>query len=270
LELLAPTVGNIITAFSAGGGDYTTITAAEAAAVAGDTIYCLGSFTEAVATTKAGLRFINPTLQPHLCQWTSVTDTVTLTLGAADQVVGGIRFKPPTYTAGVPASIQLSSAAYAQILSNIFQGQTGSWNAIYSPVCNSDNVEIIDNQFKYLNTATYGAAILGLEAGGLSYSAWHIKGNYFNAPVTAVNINGRVCLVEGNHFGINGINAAGAGAAVCTKALDLSGTSSYGNRVHGNYLGGLYSATLYTVGASGDDWAGNFNIAGITTANPAP
>jgi hypothetical protein len=248
-----------------------TIAAAAALVAANDTILVFpGTYTEAAVTISvAGVRIIGMGASPKQVVWTSATDVKSLTLAAANCEVANIQFTPPTYTAGIPASIALSSANYAYIHNCRFQGQAGSWNAIYSAVCNSDNVRIENNEFMYLNTATYGAAILGVEAGGLSYSGWRIKGNVFESCVTAVNINGRVCTVEGNHFAINGINAAGAGAAVCTKALNLSGTSSYGNMVHGNYLGGTYGASLYTVGASGDDWSGNWNIAGVTAANPA-
>ena len=228
-----------------------------------------GTYTEAVVVNDVGVRIIGLGTAKKSVIWTSATDTISCSITAINVEVAGFYFKAPTYTAGVPTSIQLGNAGQAYIHDNKFQGQTGSWNAIYSPVCNSDNVRIENNDFEYMNTLTNGAAILGVEAGGLSYSNWTIKNNKFSSCVTAVNINGRVCLVQGNHFAINGITAAGAGAAVCTKALDLSGTSSYGNLVHGNYLGGTYSATLYTIGASGDDWAGNFNIAGITAANPA-
>jgi len=251
---------------------FLTITDAYAAAAAGDTIYISGSFlTEAAITcSKAGLSFVGVGNAQKQAQWSSATDTMTLTIAAAYVRVENIYFKPPTYTAGIPASIALSGANYAQIIGNRFQGQTASWNAIYSAVCNSDNVTIAGNEFMYLNTATYGCAILGVEAGGLSYSGWKIVGNTFESCVKAVNINGRVCLIEGNHFATSGINAAGAGAAVAGAGyLDLSGTSSYGNLVHGNYLGGTYNATLYVAGAAGDDWAGNYNIAGITAANPA-
>ena len=249
-----------------------TIAAAVAIASAGDTILLVpgSSFNEAVVVPVGltGLSIIGIGTGPHQVTWTSATDTVSLTMNASDMLVENIKFNPPTYTAGIPASIVLGGSAYSKIRRCRFQGQTGSWNAIYSPVCNSDNVEISDNEFRYLNTAGHGAAILGVEAGGLSYSAWKILRNIFDSCVTGININGRVCLLEGNHVNINGINAAGAGAAVCTLGVDLSGTSSYGNMVHGNYLGGAYGATLYKVGASGDDWSGNYNIAGITGANP--
>lgn len=249
---------------------FKTIAFAVSKAVANDVILVLpGTYSEVVTASVAGVRIIGLGSATKSVQWTSATDTVSLTLAANYIEVSGFYFKPPTFTAGVPSAIQLSNASYAHIHNNRFQGQTGSYNAIYSPVCNSDNVLIENNEFRYMNTATNGAAILGVEAGGLSYSAWKIINNIFDSCVTNVNINGRVCLVQANHFGVNGINASSAVAAVTTLGLDLSGTSSGANKVHGNYLGGAYSATLYKVGATLDDWAGNFNIAGITAANPS-
>lgn len=248
-----------------------TIAAAATVAAANSTILVFpGTYTEAAITISvAGVRILAMGTNPKSTVWTSATDVTSLVIGAQNIEVAGFYFKPPTYTADATvASIKLSNAGYANIHNNRFQGQTGSYNAIYSAVANSDDVTIANNDFIYMNTLTSGAAILGVEAGGLSYSNWSIIGNTFESCVTAVNICGRVCKVYDNHFGINGITALGAGAAVCTLALDLSGTSSYGNMVHGNYLGGTYSSSLYKVGASGDDWAGNFNIAGITAANP--
>ena len=56
-----------------------------------------------------------------------------------------------------------------------FQGQTGSYNAIYAPTATSDNVHIVGNEFYDLNTAGNGCGILGVEAGGLSFSGWQIR-----------------------------------------------------------------------------------------------
>lgn len=236
-----------------------TITRAVAVAEAGDTIFLMGSFSEAVTCSKAGIRFVGLGTMPKQAQWTSGADTTTLTISANYVEVANIYFKPPAYSSGTPAAIKLSEANHAFIHDCRFQGQTASHNAIYSPVCNSDNVRIWDNEFQYMNTATNGAAILGVEAGGLSYSAWDIRRNSFFSCVTAININGRVCRVEGNVFMEYGINADGSVAAVCTKALDLSGTSSGGNCVFGNVFAGDYNAdVLYTAGASGDVWVGNW------------
>jgi hypothetical protein len=271
------------TGSDAGSGEqnspFKTITAAAAKAVAnGALVVGPGSYSEAVTipTAITGLAIIAGGNSVNDTKWTSATDTSTLTINAKGCSVSGFRFSAPTYTASAAVSaITFGGADYANISGNRFQGQTGSYNAIYSPVCNSDNVTIAGNDFEYFNTATYGAAILGVEAGGLSYSNWQLIGNKFGSCVTNVNINGRVCLVQGNTFNVAGINAAGAGATVTTLSIDLSGTSSYGNAVHGNYLAGAYTATLYKVGAAGDDWSGNFAIGGgtgvangITTANP--
>ena len=258
------------------GTAFATIAAAVAAASAGDRIFILGTdFSEAVTVSLAGLAIIGVGTGPNMATWTAAADAICLTLAATDCVVAGIKFRPPAYSTGTPAAIELSSASYARILGNRFQGKTSSYMAIYSPVCNSDNVLIEGNEFLYMNniTTVYGSCILGVEAGGLSYSAWKIRNNDFNAPVEGININGRVCLIEGNHFRVNGINADGTtgavtGSAGSKKMIDLSGTNSYGNHLHGNYLGGAYTSTLYAKSASGDDWAGNFNIAGIPTANP--
>jgi len=242
-----------------------------ALASAGDTVYIRGSFTEAVSAAVAGLRIIGSGTRPKETQWTADADAIALTLGANYCEVANIYFKVPAYSAGTPAAIQLGNANYSYIHDCRFQGQTASHQAIYSPVCNSDNVEISDCEFYYLNTATYGAGILGVEAGGLSYSGWRILRNTFSSCVTAININGRCCLVADNEVAEYGITAAAAIDAVLALGIDLSGTSSGANIVTRNQLGGTYNATLYKVGTSGDQWAGNFNVitGGVTAANPA-
>ncbi|MCK9569988.1 hypothetical protein M0R72_13680 [Candidatus Pacearchaeota archaeon] len=262
-------------------GALKTIAAAVALASAGDTVYIRGSFTEAVVVSLAGLRIIGCGSRPKESQWTAAADAKALTISANYVEVANIYFSPPAYSAGTPAAIQLGNANYAFIHHCRFQGKTASHNAIYSPVCNSDNVEISDCDFHYMNTATHGAAILGVEAGGLSYSGWRILRNTFFSCVTAVNINGRVCRVEGNTFMEYGIAAAGTLGAVCTKGLDLSGTSSGANVVCGNIMQGDYDSDsgLYTAGASGDCWMGNFasdvaetevdTTTGLTIAVPA-
>lgn len=256
------------------GKAFKTIGAAVAVATADDTILIKGSFSEVATISVAGVSIIGVGTGPKQAQWTSGVDTATLTLAANYCRVENIYFKPPAYSASTalgPSAIKLSNANWAYIVGCRFQGQTASYNAIWSPVCNSDNVHIIGNEFYYMNTETYGAAILGVEAGGLSYSGWQIKNNVFHSCVTAININGRACVVTGNTIAEYGINASSAVAAVLALGIDLSGTSSGGNAVWGNQLGGTYGATLYKVGASGDQWAGNLNVltGGVTAANPA-
>jgi hypothetical protein len=257
-----------------------TVAAAVALASAGDTVYIRGSFSEAVEVSVAGLRIIGSGTRPKEAQWTADADAICLTISAAYCEVANIYFRPPAYTAGTPAAIQVGGADYAYIHDCRFQGKTASHQAIYSPVCDSDNVEISDCEFYYLNTATYGAAILGVETGGAFYSGWRILRNTFSGCVTAVNIAGRGCRVEGNMFMEYGTPAAGGeAAAVCTLALDLSGAQSGGNCVTGNTMMGDYStAGLYKPGTNGDCWIGNFAADtaetevgdnGITIAVPA-
>lgn len=248
-----------------------TIAAAVALAVAGDTILIKGSFDEAVTVAVAGLSIIGAGTTPKESQWTGDTDEVCLTITAEHVLVQNIYFRPPVYSAGTPAAIQLSGANHARIIGCQFQGRTGSHKAIYSAAATSDNVHILGCEFRYMNTATHGVAILGVEAGGLSYSGWRIKDCLFHSCVTGINICGRVCEITGCTVLEYGINPAGAVAAVLALGIDLSGTSSGGNAVWGNQLGGTYDATLYKVGASGDQWAGNFNVltGGVTAANPS-
>ena len=248
-----------------------TIAAAVALAVAGDTILIKGSFDEAVTVAVAGLSIIGAGTTPKESQWTGDTDEVCLTITAEHVLVLNIYFRPPVYSAGTPAAIQLSGANHARIVGCQFQGRTGSHKAIYSAAATSDNVHIIGCEFRYMNTATHGVAILGVEAGGLSYSGWQIKDCLFHSCVTGINICGRVCEITGCTVLEYGINPAGAVAAVLALGIDLSGTNSGGNAVWGNQLGGTYGATLYKVGASGDQWGGNFNVltGGVTAANPS-
>jgi hypothetical protein len=245
-----------------------TIANAVATCAAGDTIFIKGTgFSEAVTCSKAGVRFIGVGTGPAQATWTAptVADSFCLKLTANYCLVENIKIKPVIYvTSGVPSGIYLSGANYTFIKNNRFQGQVGSYVAIYSPVCDSDNVQILNNEFLYMNTATYGAAIQGVEAGGLSYSGWHIENNYFNSCTIDIDICGRACVLRGNVHPIGGITAAGAvNAAVTGLAIDLSGTSSGGNTVTGCSLAGAYTSTLYKGGAAGDNWAGNY--AAITT-----
>ena len=255
---------------------FKTITAAVAAATAGDTIYITGSFTEAVTVTKIGLSIIGAGTGPHQATWTAAADAVCLTLNASDCQVANIRFRPPAYSSGAPAAIVLNNAPYARIVGNRFQGQTGSNFAIFcmlGAAYSSDDVLIAGNEFIYLNniTTVYGSAIESTAAdGGYSCSSWQIVNNIFDAPVEGVNINGRGCLIAGNIFRDKGLLAAGTmgtvtGSAGSKLMIDLSGTNADCNCVVGNWLGGAYSSTLYLKGGSNDEWYGNFTVSTTAT-----
>lgn len=249
------------------GTAFSTITLAVAAASAGDTILMKGSFSEAVTCSLASVRFIGVGTNPKGCIWTAPTVAASFCLKPSANYISvkNIYFKPVIYTtSGVPSAIRLSGSNWLTIENCRFQGQTDSYTAIYSPVCDSDNVHIRNCEFYYMNTATNGAAIKGVEAGGLSYSGWVIENCIFNSCTTDIDINGRVCVLRNNIHPVGGITAAGAvNAAVTGVCIDLSGTSSGGNTVTGCSLAGAYTSTLYIGGAAADNWAGNY--AAITT-----
>jgi len=265
-----------------------TIGTALTYAVAGDRILVKGSFSEVVtiAAAQTGIAIIGVGTGPNQAVWTSDADTVSLTIEATDCLLLNLKFRPPAYSAGTPAAIQLGSstnntAAYTRISGCRFQGKTGSYIAIYAPVP-TDNVVVVGNEFFYLNniTTVYGTAILGVQDGSYNaFSSWIIKNNLFVAPVQGIKLPGRHCQILGNHFEVNGLKADGTlgavtGSAGSKKMINLSGNGSECNcnQVHGNWLGGTYSRTLYTqayLTSDLDDWAGNYKISGLTTANPA-
>jgi hypothetical protein len=250
------------------GRAFKTITEAVGVASAGDTIVCKGSFNEAVECSKAGISFVGGGTGPSQAVWTAptVADSFCLKLSAEACIVTGFRFRPVIYTtSGVPSGICLSGADYSRIIGNRFQGQPGSYVAIYSPECDSDNVEILDNEFIYMNTAEHGAAILGV---GASYSAWKIRRNSFNSCVTAIKLTGRVVEITDNIFHEHGLSAGGAIEAVMTLGIDLSDTGGGGNYVARNFLGGTYDTRLYVEGASGDAWGQNYGVDGLASGNP--
>lgn len=247
---------------------FATIGAAVTAASAGDTILLFGSFSEAVTCSTANIKFIGAGAGPKEAIWTAPTVAASFCLKPSANyiTVENIYFKPVVYvSSGVPSAIRLSGSNWLTVKNCRFQGQTGSYTAIYSPVADSDNVRILDNEFLYMNTATNGCAIQGVEAGGLSYSGWRIEGNVFASNLKHIDLNLRASLVKNNTFTEYGVAPAGTITQLCTKSIDLSGTSSGGNVVTGNVLGGAYTDTLYTEGAAGDVWRGNFVAITSTT-----
>jgi hypothetical protein len=253
-----------------------TIKAAVAVAAANSVILVApGTYTEAAITISVANVHIIGLGSLKQIVVSSATDVDTITITSSGCEIANIYFRPPVNTSPSTtfhASIVLNNAPYTNIHDCRFQGQANSVVAIYSATDNgSDNVTIANNVFAYMNTATYGSAINCVETLGFNYSSWKVLGNFFTSCVKNLVLPSRVSLIQGNNFGSAGITSAGAEGAVTTTGCNLSGTNSGANQVHGNYLGGTYSSAGggYTVGTAGDDWAGNFNIAGITAANPA-
>lgn len=242
-----------------------TIAAAVALAVAGDTIFLTGSFNEAVTCSVAGVSFYGIGTGPVMATWTAPTVLASfcLKLAAANCLVANIKFQPVIYvTSGIPSAIRLTTGAnYTRITGCRFQGQVGSYKAIYADA-NLSNVVIDNNEFIYMNTLTYGCAIYSVNLAG----AWRILNNDFNSNVADIKIIGRFCTLDGNVHHISGLTAAGIPAAAVTgKAIDLSGTDSGANTMTRCTLGGTYNLATYTP-ATYDTWMGNYASIVATTA----
>lgn len=266
--------GNIILADSAGNGDYATITLAQAAASAGDTILIKGSFSEAVLGTKAGVRYIGIGTGPNMAKWTMVSLVSSaangwcLKLSAANCYVENIKFTPPAYlSSGVPTAINLDTGSdYTTVKNCLFQGTTSSYKAIYGlvPV---DNVRIEGCKFKNMNTASNGAAIYMPASAGVACSYWNIDNCEFNSCVTAINLDGRSCRVTGCTITEYGLKPDGTFPyQLLACGIDLSGTDTGCNMVTKNTLAGAYTSTLYKPGTANDCWFGNWVPVTGTTA----
>lgn len=235
-----------------------TITAAAALAVAGDTILISGSFTEAVSIAVAGVRIIGVGTGPNMATWTGAADAKCLTLTAANCLVENIRFRPPAYTAGVPAAIYLSTGStYTVIRGCRFQGKADSWYGIYT-LGDCDNSTVEDCEFCYMNTATYGTAIKS--TGASETTGFTIRRCKFRSNLNHIVFPMKEGTIVGNLLAAGGLAAAGTYSATLTVlGIDVHGLAStvgY-NQIHENQLGSLYHQACY-YGATGDDWNHNF------------
>ena len=229
----------------------------------GCVIHLLGSFNESVtvlSTLYAGaLTFRGEGTGPDRTVWTAPVDGVCLTLNAvADCVVENIRFRPPAYIAGVPAAISLVGASNWTMIRNCrFQGKAGSWYAILSDG-NQDNVHILNNEFFYMNTPTYGTAIKGAVTAGVNATGWVIAGNIFHSNLNHVVVPMGQGHILRNYFAANGLTAAGvAGVPLTVLGVDIHGAAIGCNIVTQNQLSGLYHQANY-YGGLNDDWNGNY------------
>src|ERR1035437_419255 len=141
------------------------------------------------------------------------------------------------YTAATTAN----GSARTHFKHMVFQGRGanggtyGSYAAILA-CCDSthqqDDGQLEDCVVKYMNVATNGAAILGIEANAQFFSGWKLRRNEFidnstdlNAACKSAVIGGRSDS-DGNLFGL----LPSAGTKI--KHIDLSGTGSGFNDVH--------------------------------------
>jgi hypothetical protein len=239
---------------------FKTITEGYAAASAGDTILITGSFTAeaAINCAKAGVRFVGAGSTSNMALWTSAADAKSLTISAADVLVENIRFRPPAYSAGVPAAIYLTTGANQFTLRGCrFQGKAASWYAVLTDGSGA-NVRIEGNEFFYMNTATYGTAIMGTGYAASEPSGWMVVNNLFHSNINHIVCRMRQSFIIGNYFGAGGLAADASNSATLTVlGVDIHGAVAGNNVVTQNFMGSLYHQACY-YGGTDDSWAGNF------------
>lgn len=256
-------------------GAVNTIAAAVALASAGDTVYVRGSFNEAVEVAVAGLRLIGCGTTSNQALWTAPDTTAPcLTITAvADCEIRNIRFRP----AVANAAIEMTGACHqTHIIDCRFQGKAGAYYAIYTDGAQA-NVKIENCEFFYLNTATYGAAILGHTYTSSEPTGWMIENCKFHSNLRHIECRMRQSIIQNCVFSGKGLLAAGTMGA-STKNIDISGATGGCNLVTKNLLGGDYSNTGgYTAGTD-DNWTGNYaddvsetevDASGLTITIPA-
>lgn len=242
---------------------YKTLAEAQAVLAAGDTLLVkAAALNEALTVSVAGVTIwgVGPTTNRAL--WTAPADSFCIKLNAvSDCLIGNIRFRPAAYSAGVPSAIWLSGSGNNHIIvGNRIQGKAGSWYGILTDGQQS-NVHILDNEFWYMNTATYGTAIKGITyTADVVPSGWIIDSNRFHSNLNHIVCRMRQSMITNNFLPAGGLAAAGTSSATLTVlGIDLSGTNSQYNVVTRNHLGSLYHQACY-YGGTGDEWAGNFCV----------
>lgn len=240
---------------------FKTITEGEAAAAAGDIILASGSFSEAVTLNLAGVKLLGVGPTTNRALWTAAADAKCLTISAVDCHVEGFRFRPPAYSAGVPAGISLSGAYQTQIIGCRFQGKAGSYVGILTDG-NNANVLVEGCEFYYLNNVTTvnGTAILGSGYTVGENSGWIVRNNFFHSNINHINCRMRQSFIVGNFFAAGGLAADNSNSATLTVlGLDIHGAVGGNNVVTQNFFGSLYHQACY-YGGTNDAWAGNFCV----------
>jgi hypothetical protein len=249
---------------------FKTLTEATALAVSGDTIYIYTGtgntyqINEAITLTGLnGITFVGGGTNPNQAVWTAPdTAAPALTLSASpDCRVINIKMRPPLHNAAISL---IGASNYFRLEMSKIQGKTGSYYGILSDGSQGD-VHILDNEFCYINTDTYGTAIKGQTYATADPTGWVIKRNEFFSNLNHIVCAMRQSQIKENGFASVGVNPAGA-AQITAIGIDLSGGSSGvgANVVTRNDLGGLYQTSVYkaavTAGAGADEWAGNYCV----------
>ena len=225
---------------------------------------------DSIVITNQGVKIIGEGPRGTNVWQNSTADASLITLSGAGCRLINFKVRPPIYSASIPKGIVLSGANYAKFIGMQFQGRGGSWYAVYSDVT-SDDVEIIDTEFLYMNTASHGYAIYGVPSvAGATHAAWKIMRCLFEGCLNNYVAPSKSCLIQDCVMPDVGLSSTG-GSLTCALKIDVHGTNAAFNQVHRNILGGaaLNNANGY-YGVSTDDWSGNIIHDGSITAVTPP
>lgn len=122
---------------------------------------------------------------------------------------------------------------------------------------------VLVDDCRFLRLSGSGAAGIKCTSTGVAVPLnWEIRNSRFLHNASHILSSMSYSLIEGNHFG----------RFTATLSIDIDDQPSANqgeyNIITGNYLSGTYSATAYPPGTN-NEWAGNQNVAGITTADPS-
>jgi hypothetical protein len=120
----------------------------------------------------------------------------------------------------------------------------------------------VDNCRFYRMSGSGAAGIKCTSTGTAVPLNWQIRNSHFANNASHILSSMSYSEISGNTFG----------RFTATLSIDLYNqpSSSQGeyNIITGNYLPGAYGVTAYPAG-SNNEWAGNQNVAGVTTADPS-
>ncbi len=148
-------------------------------------------------------------------------------------------------------------ASHAQFINCRFDsGKVGIENA------GGAGYVLVDGCRFYRLTETGGAGIKCTSTSVAVPLNWKIQNSHFANNASHILSSMSYSLIKGNDFG----------RFTATLSIDIDDQPSANqgeyNIITGNYLSGSFAATAYPPG-SNNEWAGNQNVAGVTTADPS-
>ncbi len=203
-----------------------------------------------IAASQVGLRIIGMGNGPEGIAWNAAADSAVLTVYARDCYVANMRFRPVGATTGCGISLitsaDMSTNPMGFTVENCIFRSTGT-TALAGILIDGTNDVTIQN-------CKFTSVLTGVLMQATNHSVAYrmiIRNNLFDDKLTnGIIIDGRSCLIEGNHF-------AGASFTMILQTNGVGAAGSY-NIVRNHFFD---TATAYETNCSGtatDDWWFNY------------